>query len=139
MQLYPSQRAGFSVFYPVSVSRCMDCYPTTIGKDFLLWLFAITSNGKNAPTINGSPKFKIILCSQLATVLPTTSGTGFLCFASKCKQVDSLLPTTIGKIFCSGLLLGYNQLENEAKMLPLKMGLPSLGVAFSQATQGTLW
>ena len=32
-------------------------------------------------------------------VLPTTSGKGFLCFASKCKQVDSLLPTTIGKDF----------------------------------------
>ena len=48
----------------------MESYPTNTDKDFLFWLLAATSNeakmlpldhlqrGKNAPTYNGSPKFK---------------------------------------------------------------------------------
>ena len=33
------QREGFCILQ-VSVSKCIDCYSTTIDKDFLLWIVA---------------------------------------------------------------------------------------------------
>ena len=38
----------------------MDCYPTTIGKDFLLWLLAVTSNeAKMLPLKIGPPNLGV--------------------------------------------------------------------------------
>ena len=44
IELYPPQWAEIFEFYTVSVSRFMDCYPTTISKNVLLWLLSVTSN-----------------------------------------------------------------------------------------------
>ena len=63
-------------------------------------------------------------------VLPTTSRKDFLYFASKCKQVYSLLPRHYWQgVFALDCCLVTS---NEAKILPLKMGLPTLEVVFSQ-------
>ena len=68
----------------------MDCYPTTIGKVFLICLRTITSNeAKTLP-------LKISVLSLEACyvlVYPTsTNGNGFLNFANKFKQVYCLVP-----------------------------------------------
>ena len=68
---------------------------------------------------------------EVCLVLPTTKRKGFLYFASKFKQVCSLLPHHYWQEFFA--LDCYPVTSNEAKMLPPKMSLPSLGVAFSQA------
>ena len=124
---YPPQRAERLVFCTVTVSKFMNCYSTTIGKDFLLWLLAVTSSEAKMLPI------KVILTSLgvfRCLVLPTTNGKGFLYFASKCKQVYSLL---IHHYWQNAFALDCCSINsNEVKMLPLKMGLPSLGVAFSQ-------
>ena len=109
----------------------MDCYPTTINKDFLLRLLAGTSNEvKMLPLkINGSPKFKSTLC----LVLLTTNKKGFLHFASKCKEVYSLLSQRFCPVRSFFALDCCSVIFSEKKMLSLEIGLPSLVVAFSQA------
>ena len=71
--------------------------------------------GKNAPTKNGSPKFKSIL---LCLVLPTTNGKNFLYFAINCKQVYSWLPHHYWQGF---FVLDCCLVTYEAKMLPLEL------------------
>ena len=48
----------------VDVSRCMGCYPTTVGKDFLLWLLAVTSTEtKMLPLKMGLPSLAVYYMS----------------------------------------------------------------------------
>ena len=91
----------------------MDCYSTTIGKNFLLWLLAVTSNeAKIIPLKMGLPRsrvFYVAKCKQLSgllfidpsslqgffsLVLPTTTVKGGF-FASVIIYMDCY-PTTIG-------------------------------------------
>ena len=99
--------SSLGVYY-ASVSNCKDCYPTTAGKDFLIFFSGFTHH----------------------------NGKIFLYFASKCKQLYGLLPHHCWQGFFA--LVIFSVTSNEVKMLPLKMGLPSLGVAFSQARY-SLW
>ena len=106
----------------------MDCYPTTIfGKDFLLWLSAVISNeAKMLPLKIGLHKFRSILC----LILLTTNGKGFSYFAKNSNQVYNLLPHHYWQGFFA--LDCCSVTSNEAKVLPPKMGLPSLRVPFNQ-------
>ena len=61
-------------------------------------------------------------------VLTNINGKGFLYFESKFRQVYRLLPHHYWQGFSA--LDGFSVTSNEAKMLPLKMGLPSLGLTF---------
>ena len=96
----------------------MDCYPTIIGKEFLLSLLAVTSNEAEMLSLKiGLPSLGVyVLCSY-----GFSNGKDFLHFAKKCKQVYSLLPH---HIFFALDCCSFT--SNEAKMFPLKMGLPSL-------------
>ena len=92
------------VFCTVIMSRCVGCcYPTITGKDFLLFFSGFTHH----------------------------NGTCFLYFASKCKQLYGLLTHHCWQGLFALAICSVT--SNEANMLPFKMGLPSLGVAFSQA------
>ena len=126
--MLPSTTGKVFVFFIVTVSRFMDCYSTNIGKEFLLWLVTVTSNDATMLPI------KVVLTSLgvfRCLVLPTTNGKGFLYFPSKFKQVYSFL---IHHYWQKVFALDFSSVNsNEVKMLPLKMGVPSLGVAFCQA------
>ena len=105
----------------------MDYYPTLLPRFFAPVNCCHLQLGKNAPTKSGSPKFRSIFCMALTT----TNGKCFSYFASKCKQVYSLPPRHYWQGFFA--LECCSVTYNKAKMLPQKMGLPSLRVAFSLA------
>ena len=62
-------------------------------------------------------------------VLPTTTGRVFCDLQVSVTSCMGCYPTTVGKDF---LLILYWLTPNKAKMLSLKMGLPSLRVVFRQ-------
>ena len=114
--LYSKQR--------INASRCMDCYPTIIGKEFLLSLLAVTSNEAKMLSL----KIGLLSLGVYYVAMVLANGKDFLYFAKKCKQVYSLLPHHYWQGFFA--LDCCSVTSNE---FPLKMGLPSLQVAFSQA------
>ena len=99
---------------------------------------------KNKTTKNGSPKFRSILCKckrlTIRTATPPVIGKDFFplvlhtttwrvfYFTSVSSCMDCY-PTTIGKDFFA--LVICLDTSNKAEMLPLKIGLLTLGVAFS--------
>ena len=98
------------VFCRLSISRCMGCCcPTTIGKDFCCFFADVTSNEvKMVPLKMGLLNLRVYYVSARSCkdCYPTIIGRdflnffsglthhnekGFLCFASKCKQMYGLL------------------------------------------------
>ena len=77
--------------YYVSVSSCKDCYPTTIGKDFLIFFSGFAHR----------------------------NGKGFLYFASKCKQMYGMLPHHYWEEFFALVICSVT--SNETRMLLLKI------------------
>ena len=105
----------------------MDCYPTTIGQGFLLWLRTITSNeAKMLP-------LKISVLSLEACYVwvypPSSNGNGFINFASKFNQVYCLVPHDYWQSWIA--LDSYLVTSNEAKMFPHKMTVLILEIVFS--------
>ena len=92
------------------------------------WVFFVFYINIMLPLKLGLPSLGVY---EVCLIIPTTKGKGFLYFASKCMQVYNLLPHHYWQGFFA--LDCYPVTSNEAKMLQPKMGLPSLGVAFSQA------
>ena len=132
----------------------MDCYSTTIGKNFLLWLLAVTSNkAKIIPLKMGLPGLRIFYvatCKQLSGLLfigPSSlqgfffssfthhNGKSFLC--CKCNQLYGLLPHHYWQWFLALVICLIT--SNETKMLSLKMGLQGLGVAFICQARYYFW
>ena len=119
--MYPPQQRRLFVFCTVSVisvNRCMDCYPTTSSKDFMFWLLdVISSEAKTLPLTWISQVYKY-------TMLGFThyQREDFFVFCNNGKHHWQRL----FDLDCCSVTF------NEAKRFPLKISLPSLGVAFSQ-------
>ena len=95
---------------------------------FLLWLLAVTSSEtKMFPLKMGL----LSLGVYYVWFYPPPTGRAFCILQVSVSRCIACYPSTIGKDFFS--LDCCSVASNEAKMLPLKMGLPSLEVAFSQA------
>ena len=138
IKLYSKQRTDLFVFCTVSVIRCMSCYPTTIDKDLLFWLFAVTSKKvKMFPLKRDFLSLGVyyISISSYKGCYSTNIGNDilmyfsgwfyppqrerFLYFSTKCRQTYGLLPHHYWR-GCFALVIS-SVTSNEAKMLPLIM------------------
>ena len=96
IKLYSLQLVGLFEFCKVTGSIYMECYPTTICKDFLLWLFAVTSNEPNMLSLKmGLPGLGV----YYVRFYPPPTRSAFRILQVSARRCIACYPITIGKDF----------------------------------------